>query len=115
MLYTVNTSKELTELAIKDFKKSYYGFISRFDTCYTTSKDKIFHQYCSAMYGSQFWNMTSPKLDKIYSQWRKVNRQVLGVLYMTHFDMLPIIANNMPLYCIIDFKYVAFYKSIEKS
>ena len=115
MLYTVNTSKELTEQAIKDFKKSYYSFISRFDTCYTTSKDKLFHQYCSAMYGSQLWDMTSPKVDKMYTQWRKAHRQVLGLPYMTHCDMLPLIANNMPLDCILDCKYIAFYKSIEKS
>ena len=115
MLYTVNTSKELTEQAIKDFKKSYYSFISRFDTCYTTSKDKLFHQYCSAMYGSQLWDMASPKVDKMYTQWRKAHRQVLGLPYMTHCDMLPLIANNMPLDCILDCKYIAFYKSIEKS
>ena len=36
-------------------------------------------------------------------------------LYMTHCDMLPFIANNMPLDCIIDCKYIAFYKFIEKS
>ena len=29
--------------------------------------------------------------------------------------MLPLIANNMPLDCILDCKYLAFYKSIEKS
>ena len=42
MLYTVNTSKELTEQAVNDFKKSYYSFISRFDTCHTTSKINYF-------------------------------------------------------------------------
>ena len=115
MLSTVNISKELTDYAIKDFKKSYYSFISRFDSCYTTSKNKLFYQYCSAMYGSQLWDMTSPKVDKMYTQWRKAHRQVLELPYMTHCDMLPLIANNMPLDCILDCKYIAFYKSIEKS
>jgi len=59
--------------------------------------------------------MTTPKVDKIYTQWRKANRQVLELPYMTHYDMLPFIANNMSLDCILDCKYIAFYKSIEKS
>ena len=73
MLYTVNASKELTKHAIKDLKKSYYSFISIFDTCYTTSNNKLFHQYCRAIYGSQLWDMTSPKVDKMYTQWRKAH------------------------------------------
>ena len=59
--------------------------------------------------------MTSLKVDKMYTQWRKAHRQVLGLPYMTHCDMLPLIANNMPLDCILDCKYIAFYKSIGKS
>ena len=34
---------------------------------------------------------------------------------MTHCDLLPFIADNMPLECILDCKYIAFYKSIVKS
>ena len=34
---------------------------------------------------------------------------------MTHCEMLSLIANNMWLDIILDCKYIAFYKSIEKS
>ena len=67
------------------------------------------------MYGSQLWDMTSPIVDNIYTQWRKAHRQVLGLPNMTHCDLLPLIAENMPLQCILDCKYIAFYKSIAKS
>ena len=63
-LHTKNTAKELIEHSIKEFKKYYYGFISRFDSCYSTAKNKLFHQYCSSMYGSQLWDMTNPIIEK---------------------------------------------------
>ena len=33
----------------------------------------------------------------------------------THCDLLPLIANNMPLDCIIDCRYISFYNSISTS
>ena len=67
------------------------------------------------MYGSQLWDMTSPIMEKIYTQWRKAHKLVLGLPNMTHCDLLPLIAENMPLQCNLDCKYIAFYKSIAKS
>jgi hypothetical protein len=34
---------------------------------------------------------------------------------MTHCDLLPLIADNMPLECKLDGKYLGFYKSISTS
>ena len=115
MLHTDNTTDELTDHAVREFNKSYYGFISKFESCNTTAKNKLFHQYCCSMYGSQLWNMTSLKVRMLYTQWRKAHRQVLSVPYMTHCDLLPLIADNMPLESILDCKYISFYKSIATS
>ena len=52
------------------------------------------------------------KVNKMYTQCKKAHRQVLGLPYTKCFDMLLFIADNMPLDCILDFKYIAFYKSI---
>ena len=106
MLHTVNTSKELIEHSVKEFKKCYYGFISRFDSYYITTKNNLFQQYCGSMYGSQLWDMTNPQIEVMYTQWRKAHRQVLEVPYMTHCDLLPLINDNMPLDCILDCKYI---------
>ena len=115
MLHTKNTSKELLEHAIKAFKKNYYGFISKFESCYNSTKNKLFHQYCSSMYGSQLWDKTSSAIETMYTQWRKAHRQVLSLPYKTHCDLLPLIADNMPLEYILDCRYIAFYKSIISS
>ena len=51
----------------------------------------------------------------MYTQWRKAHRQVLSVPNMTHCDLLPLIANNMPLEYILDSRYFAFFNSIVNS
>ena len=115
LLHTKNTTKEIIEHAIKEFKKNYYGFISRFESCYNSTKDKLFHQYCCSMYGSQLWDKTSTAIENMYTQWQKAHRQILSLPYKTHCDLLPLIADNMPLEYILDSRYFAFYKSIVNS
>ena len=115
LLSTKNTKNALIEQSIKDFNKSFYGFISKFEMCNTTIKSKLFHQYCSSMYGSQLWDLTSQTLNDMCTQWRKKHRRILSVSNMTHCDLLPLISDNMPLELKLDFKYIGFYKSIANS
>ena len=67
------------------------------------------------MYGLQLWDITSPTVEKVYTLWKIAHRQVLEMPNMTHCSMLPLIADNIPLECILDCIYIAFYKSIAKS
>ena len=114
-LHTMNTNNEMTEYAIKEFHKSYHSFLSRFGTCNVETKNKLFHQYCQSMYGSQLWKLTSPSVNKLYTQWRKAHRRILSVHHMTHCELLPLIADNMPIETRLDCKYIAFYKTIATS
>ena len=114
-LHTKNTTKELIDHAVIEFKKSYYGFISKFESCYNSTKNKLFHQYCSSMYGSQLWDKTSSSIETMYTQWRKAHRQVLALPNNTHSDLLPLIADNMPLEYILDCRYISFFQSIVNS
>ena len=115
LLHTNNTNNEMTEEAIKCFNRSYHCFMSRFGTCNTTTKNKLFHQYCQSMYGSQLWLLTSPSVNKMYTQWRIAHRRVMSVPNTTHCDLLPLIANNMSIETRLDCKYIAFYKAIATS
>ena len=67
------------------------------------------------MYGSQLWDMESEKADAMLTQWRIAHRIILGIPYDAHIDILPLIANNMPLKCILDCKFISFYKAISAS
>ena len=115
LLNTKNTRNAMIEHSIKEFNKSFYGFISKFDGCNTTVKSRLFHQYCSSMYGSQLWDLTNQNVEDICIQWRKKLRQVLSVSNMTHCDLLPLITDNMPIKVQLDCKYIGFYKSIAHS
>ena len=115
LLHTKNTNNELIAQAIKYFNRSYHGFRSKFDSCNTTTKNKLFHQYCSSMYGSQLWDLTSNNAAKMHTQWRKAHRQILNFPNTTHRDLLPLIADNMPIECSLDCKYIGFFKSITTS
>ena len=114
-LHTKNTNNEMTEYAIKEFHKSFHSFLSRFSSCNTETKDRLFHQYCQSMYGSQLWLLTSSSVNKLYTQWRKAHRRILSVPYRTHCELLPLIAENMSIETRLDCKYLSFYKAIATS
>ena len=113
ILHTKNTHDALIDHAIEKLNNSFHGFMTRFRSCNVTSKNKLFHQYCSSMYGSQLWQMSNAQ--RMYSKWRKYHRIVLEVVNTTHYDLLPLIAVNMPLKCILDLKYLSLYRSIISS
>ena len=113
VLHTGKTHDALIEDAIGKLNNSFHGFMSRFDSCNTTTKNKLYHQYCSSMYGSQLWLLS--KSEKMCSKWRKYHRIVLGLDNTTHCDLLPLIADNKPLECTLDLKFLSFYKTIISS
>ena len=115
VLDTKNTKNALIEHSIKAFNRSFYGFMSKFDSCNVTTRNKLFHQYCSSMYGSQLWDLTNNNIENMCKKWRKAHRRVLSVSNITHCDLLPLIADNIPLVCKLDCKYLGFYKSISTS
>ena len=115
LLDTENTNVSLVEDAIKKFNVSAHCLMSRFSNCNGTTKNKLFHQYCSAMYGSQLWDLTSVSVKKMCTRWRVAHRQILSLPFNTHSDILPLIVDNKPMDCMLDCRYLAFYKSIAKS
>ena len=115
LLHTKNTNNEMTEYAINGFHKSYHSFLSRFGTCNTETKNRLFHQYCQSMYGSQLWLLTSSSVEKMCTQWRKAHRRILSVPSMTHCELLPLIASNVSIETRLDCKYLSFYKAIATS
>ena len=70
LLNTKNTRNAMIEHSIKEFNKSFYGFISKFDGCNTTVKSRLFHQYWASMYHSQLWDLSKQNLaDRVHSQY----------------------------------------------
>ena len=114
-LNTESSTDAMAEKGLTDLNASFHSFMSRFRGCNASSKNKLFHQYCSSMYGSQMWALNSNGIDKICSRWRKYHRIVLEVPNTTHCDILPLIADRIPLICTLDLKFISFYRSIATS
>ena len=114
-LHTRGTNNALIEDQINSFHRSYHGFMSRFGGCNTSTKNRLFHQYCRSMYGSQLWLLTSQSTANMCTQWRKAHRRILSAPYRTHCDIIPLIAENVPIECFLDCKFITFYKSIASS
>ena len=113
-LHTTNTLNGLAEKGLNNLNDNFYAFMSRFKDCYATTRNKLFHQYCSSMYGSQLWLINSNNVQKIFSRCCKFKKNVLGVPNIMHYD-LPFIAESMPLECSLQLKFMLFYKSIATS
>ena len=105
-LHTTNTLNVLAEKGLNNLNASFYAFMSRYKDCYATTRNKLFHQYCSSMYGSQVWLLNSNSVEKILSRWRKFHRVVLGVPNTAHYDLLLLIAENLPLGSSLKLKFV---------
>ncbi len=59
--------------------------------------------------------INSPGPDGYFKTKHDYLAHLLSVPNMTHCDLLPLVANNMPLDVKLDFKYIGFYKSIATS
>ena len=110
VLHTGENNVALIGDAMAKLNSSFHVFMSRFDSCNTTTKNKLFHQYCASMYGSQLWDLS--KSDKMFSKWRKYHRIVLGLVNTTHCDLIPLVADNLPLDCMLDLKFLSFFRTI---
>ena len=55
------------EMVVKKFNCSVNRFIS--GSLLTVTKNKLFHQYCCALYGSQIWPLWHDSVNKMCIQW----------------------------------------------
>ena len=62
-LHTGKTLEALAERRFSNLNAMFYSFISRFREFFPTTRNKLFHQYCSSMYGSQLWLMNSNNVE----------------------------------------------------
>ena len=86
--------------------------MSIFGSCNSTTKNKLLHQYCTTMYGSHLWDLTRQSVKTFCTKWHTVHRMALSLPYNTHCNLLPLIAENRPLDCVLEYRYIGFYKTI---
>ena len=83
LLQAENTHDALVEHAINGLNGSFHNFMSRFGSCNITSRNKLFHQYCSSVYGSRL--ATNKNVEKVCT--RVYHRRALRLVNTVHCDL----------------------------
>ena len=61
-------------------------FMSEYGSLQTVVKNKLFHQYCCALYGFQLWPLWHDSVNKMCTQWRNALRKVWKLPSASHRD-----------------------------
>ena len=61
---------------------------------------------------SHLWDLTRQSVKTFCTKWHTVHRMALLLPYNTHCNLLPLIAENRPLDCVLEYRYIGFYKTI---
>ena len=65
ILLNTEDKYDAVEDGILNFNISFNRFLSNFNTCCASVKNKLFQQYCCSYYGSQLWPLSNNKFDKV--------------------------------------------------
>ena len=100
---------------IKKCNCSVNRFMSEFGSLQTAIKIKLFHQYCCALCGSQLWPLWHDSVNKMCTQWRNALRKVWKLPCGSHRDVIPLIAECVPLDVALVFTLIKFYRTVALS
>ena len=109
----LNTVKEFDciDTGTNKFNCSVNMFLSRFKTCYANTRIKLFQQYCMSLYGSQLWPLWHKSINNVCTQWNIAIRRVLGLPTRTHRDLLPMIAEQLPIEVSLHCRLIKFFRN----
>ena len=103
---------------IKKFNCSVNIFMSEFSSLQTVvKKNKLFHQYC-ALYGSQLWPLWHDSVNTLCTQCTDLPfalHKVWKLPYGLHRDLIPLIAECIPLDVALVYRFITFYRTVALS
>ena len=100
---------------IKTFNCSVNRFMSEFGSLQTVVKNKLFHQYCCALNGSQLWPLWHDSVNKMCIEWRNSLRKVWKLPYCSHRDLIPLIPECISLDVTLVYRFIKFYRTVALS
>jgi hypothetical protein len=76
-------------------------------------KQELFSAYCSIFYGCELWPIDHGKLDTLFRAWRKAVRRIWNLPRIAHNDILPLVADCLPIHDEICKRVISFiYKCV---
>ena len=86
--------------------------MAQFGYAFSSIRFKLFQSYCMSFYGSQLWDYSSPKVDKVYTAWRKTVRLIWRLPYRTHSSLLPEICEISPFERQMHIRFFNFMRNL---
>jgi hypothetical protein len=59
---------------------------------------KLFHAYCTSLYGCELWLLNNYNIDALCAAWRKALRRIWNLPSCSHSRLLPLICDCLPLF-----------------
>lgn len=91
------------------------SIISNFNFCKSNVKYNLFRSYCTSFYGACLWNMQDKAVNMFYTTWRKSIRKIFDIPQRTHCNLLPLIADCLPIQIQFLSRIVRFIQSCIRS
>ena len=114
-MLSTTCDSDLVSEGIKHFNINLNIFLSKFGTCKTLVKNKLFNQYCCSYYGSQLWPLYNQDFNNVCTKWRKAIRRIWELPYNTHCKLLPLITEQKPVEISLTSRFIKFLKSVLES
>ncbi len=86
----------LVKPAINNSNVKVNTFLSYFNDVACDIKNTLFKQYCTRLYGSHLYTLFDREIEDLCIAWRKAQRRVWGLQYMTHCRLLPHVTDLLP-------------------
>lgn len=97
---------------IHDKRMSFIGQVNSvlcfFNSLYSSTKQKLFHSYCSSFFGCELWSLANTNISDFCIAWHKAIRRIWSLPNRSHCALLPLLAGCLPIYDIICTRYLAF-------
>ena len=89
--------------------------MSEFGSLQIVVKNKLFHQYCYTLYGSQLGPLWHDSVNKMCIQWRNALRKVWKLPYGSHGVLISLLAECIPLDVALVYRFIMFYRTVALS
>ena len=91
-----------------------YGVSANFGYCNISTKRQLLMLYCTSFYGVCLWNLQDKRVEEFYTTWREGIRKLFNLSVCTHCNMVPLLADYLPIQIQIMVRMVRFMQSCLK-
>jgi len=82
---------------MSDFVGKSNNVLCFFSNLSSLMKYRLFHSYCTSLYGSELWLLSNDQINDLCVSWRKSLRRTWGLPFKSQCYLLPLLSQCLPL------------------